>query len=154
MAVGFKDFLSVDYTQTGDGQLAKNAKKRKMDTTGGNNAEYSSTYGPSKTDEALGMAQRRARARQMKKYATRLKMGRKRAAAKMADAPRLKKRAQKAARNALAKKLTKGISKSELTPARKMEIEKRLDKMKPRVTRLARKMLPAVRKKELARRQG
>ena len=154
MAVGFKDFLSVDYTQTGDGQLAKNAKKRKMDTTGGNNAEYSSTNGPSKTDEALGMAQRRARARQMKKYATRLKMGRKRAAAKMADAPRLKKRAQKAARNALAKKLTKGISKSELTPARKMEIEKRLDKMKSRVTRLARKMLPAVRKKELARRQG
>jgi len=154
MAVGFKDFLSVDYTQTGDGQLAKNAKKRKMDTTGGNNAEYSSTNGPSKTDEALGMAQRRARARQMKKYATRLKMGRKRAAAKMADAPRLKRRAQKAARNALAKKLTKGISKSELTPARKMEIEKRLDKMKPRVARLAKKMLPTIRKKELARRQG
>ena len=154
MTVGFKDFLSVDYTQTGDGQLAKNAKKRKMDTTGGNNAEYSSTNGPSKTDEALGMAQRRARARQMKKYATRLKMGRKKAAAKMADAPRLKKRAQKAARNALAKKLTKGIAKSELTPARKMEIEKRLDKMKPRIARLAKKMLPAVRKKELARRQG
>ena len=154
MAVGFKDFLSVDYTQTGDGQLAKNAKKRKMDTTGGNNAEYSSTNGPSKTDEALGMAQRRARARQMKKYATRLKMGRKRAAAKMADAPRFKKRAQKAARNALAKKLTKGIPKGELTPARKMEIEKRLEKMKPRVARLAKKMLPTIRKKELARRQG
>ena len=154
MAVGFKDFLSVDYTQTGDGQLAKNAKKRKMDTTGGNNAEYSSTNGPSKTDEALGMAQRRARARQMKKYATRLKMGRKRAAAKMADAPRLKRRAQKAARNALAKKLTKGIPKGELTPARKMEIEKRLEKMKPRVARLAKKMLPTIRKKELARRQG
>ena len=154
MAVGFKDFLSVDYTQTGDGQLAKNAKKRKMDTTGGNNAEYSSTNGPSKTDEALGMAQRRARARQMKKYATRLKMGRKRAAAKMADAPRLKKRAQKAARNALAKKLTKGIPKGELTPARKMEIEKRLEKMKPRVARLAKKMLPTIRKKEFARRQG
>ena len=154
MAVGFKDFLAVDYTQTGDGQLAKNAKKRKIDTTGGNNAEYSSTNGPSKTDEALGMAQRRARARQMKKYATRLKMGRKRAAAKMADAPRLKKRAQKAARNALAKKLTKGIPKGELTPARKMEIEKRLEKMKPRVARLAKKMLPTIRKKELTRRQG
>jgi hypothetical protein len=154
MAVGFKDFLNVDYTQTGDGQLAKNAKKRKMDTTGGNNAEYSSTHGPSKTDEALSMAQRRARARQMKKYATRLKMGRKRAMAKMADAPRLKKRAQKAARAALAKKLTKGIPKGELTPARKMEIEKRLDKMKQRVNRLAKKMLPTIRKKELARRQG
>ena len=100
------------------------------------------------------MAQRRARARQMKKYATRLKMGRKRAMAKMADAPRLKKRAQKAARAALAKKLTKGIAKSELTPARKQEIEARLDKMKQRVNRLAKKMLPTIRKKELARRQG
>jgi len=40
-----------------------------------------------------------------------------------------------------------------LTPARKQEIEKRLDKMKPRIKKLATKMLPKVRKKEVARRQ-
>ena len=154
MAVGFKDFLNVDYAPGMPDLIKKNAKKRKGDVGAGTDAEYSSTHGPSKTDEALSMAQRRARARQMKKYATRLKMGRKRAMAKMADAPRLKKRAQKAARAALAKKLTKGIAKSELTPARKQEIEARLDKMKQRVNRLAKKMLPTIRKKELARRQG
>ena len=141
----FKDFLTVDYAPGEPEQTKLNAKKRKKDS---GEATTESTV-----DEALSMVQRRAKARQMKKYRTRIAMGRKRAAAKMADAPRLKRRAQKAARAALAKKLTKGIPKSELTPARKAEIEKRLDKMKQRVSRLAKKMLPAVRKKELARRQ-
>ena len=141
----FKDYLTVDYAPGEPEQTKLNAKKRKKDS---GEATTESTV-----DEALSMVQRRAKARQMKKYRTRIKMGRKRAAAKMADAPRLKRRAQKAARAALAKKLTKGIPKSELTPARKAEIEKRLDKMKQRVSRLAKKMLPAVRKKELARRQ-
>ena len=30
--MGFLDFLTVDYTQTGDPQLALNAKKRKRDS--------------------------------------------------------------------------------------------------------------------------
>lgn len=148
MAIGFKDFLNVDYAPGMPDLVKRNAKKRKQDIPTGNTGES-----VDRTDEALSMVQRRAKARQMKKYKTRIAMGRKRAAAKMADAPRLKRRAQKAARAALAKKLTKGIPKSELTPARKQEIEKRLDKMKQRVSRLAKKMLPAVRKKELARRQ-
>ena len=149
MAIGFKDFLNVDYAPGEPDLVKRNAKKRKQDIPTGNTGES-----VSRTDEALSMVQRRAKARQMKKYKTRIAMGRKRAAARMADAPRLKRRAQKAARAALAKKLTKGIPKSELTPARKAEIEKRLDKMKQRVNRLAKKMLPAVRKKELARRQN
>jgi hypothetical protein len=37
--LSFKDFLTVDYTQTGDGQLAKNAKKRKTDDVTGNTGE-------------------------------------------------------------------------------------------------------------------
>lgn len=36
---GFKDFLAVDYTQTGIDQLALNAKKRKRDDTSGDVAE-------------------------------------------------------------------------------------------------------------------
>jgi hypothetical protein len=154
MAVGFKDFLNVDYTQTGDGQLAKNAKKRKGFTGGGTDAEYASTHEPRKTDEALTMQQRRARARQMKKYQSRLKVGRKKAAAKIANQAVLKRRAQKAARAAIAKKITKGIPKAELTPARKQEIEKRLDKMQPRINRVAKKLLPQLRKAELARKRG
>ena len=129
MAYGFKDFIAVDYTQTGDDQLALNAKRRKQEAV-------------EPTDEALTMAQRRAKSRQMRKYQARLKVGRKKAAMKVANAKVLARRARKAARNAIAKKLTKGVSKADLTPARKQEIEKRLDKMQPRITRLAKKMTP------------
>jgi tetrahydromethanopterin S-methyltransferase subunit G len=66
----------------------------------------------------------------------------------------LKRRSMKAARAAMAKKLTKGIPKAELTPARKQEIEKRLDKMQPRINRLAKKMLPKIRQAELGKKRG
>jgi len=154
--ISFKDFITVDYTQTGDEQLARNAKKRKGFTGGGTNAEYSSTHSPNEEfeNEALSMAARRKKAIQMKKYQARLKVGRKKASMKIADKARLEKRARKAARNAIAKKLTKGIAKAELTPARKAEIEKRLDKMQGKVARLAKKLLPKIRKTELEKRRG
>jgi hypothetical protein len=145
----FKDFLTVDYTQTGDPQLAKNAKKRKQDIPTGNTGE---SVEPA--DEALSMAARRKKAITMKKIQARLKVGRKKASMKVADKGRLEKRARKAARNAIAKKLTKGVSKAELTPARKAEIEKRLDKMQGKVSRLAKKMLPKIRKSELEKKRG
>jgi len=147
--VGFKDFLSVDYTQTGDDQLALNAKKRKKDIPTGNTGESVELE-----TEALSMAARRKKAIQMKRYASRLAVGRKKAARKVADQKRLTKRSRKAARNAIAKKLTKGIAKADLTPARKAEIEKRLDKMQPKITRLAKKMLPKIRKAELEKKRG
>ena len=177
MAYGFKDYLTVDYTQTGDGQLALNAKKRKKDIGAGTNAEYSSTHAPRKearcdcdcgkdpcetcgeshhdqANEALTMAQRRAKSRQMKKYQARLKVGRSKARMRVASSKVLAKRARKQARNMIAKKLTKGISKVDLTPARKQEIEKRLDKMAPRVTRLAKKITPKLRQAELGKKRG
>lgn len=147
--LSFKDFLSVDYTQTGDEQLALNAKKRKKDIPTGNTGEAVEP-----TDEALSMAQRRKKSIQMKKYASRLRVGRKKASMKVASQDTLKRRARKAARNAIAKKLTKGISKADLTPARKAEIEKRLDKMQGKVNRLSKKLLPKLRKTELERKRG
>lgn len=149
MAYGFKDYLTVDYTQTGDDQLALNAKKRKKHIPTGNTGEAVEP-----TAEALTMAQRRAKSRQMKKYQARLKVGRKKAQMKVADSKRLAKRARKQARNMIAKKLTKGISKVDLTPARKQEIEKRLDKMTPRITRLAKKITPKLRQAELGKKRG
>ena len=105
--LGFKDFLSVDYTQTGDGQLAKNAKRRKDIGPAGSNAEYSSTNSPSKS-EALTVQQRLAKSRQMKKLKSKIALGRKRAERKVASIDVLKKRAQKQARNFFAKKIPKG----------------------------------------------
>ena len=138
--LNFRDYINVDYTQTGDPQLALNAKKRKEDVE--------------PTDEALSMAARRKKGLQMKKFAARLKMGRKKASMKVADKGKLEKRSRRAARNAITKKLTKGISKAELTPSRKAEIEKRLNKMSGKVSRLAKKLMPKIRKAELARKRG
>lgn len=108
------------------------------------------------TDEALNMTARRKKSRQMKRLKSRIKLGRERAKRKMADPERLKKRARKAARNEILKKLTKGVDKSQLTYARRQELEKRLDKpaIKARIDRLSKKMLPATRRKELDRRRG
>lgn len=147
--LNFKDFMAVDYMPGEDDLIKYAAKKRKQYTPTGNTGE--AVEAPA---EALTMMQRRAKSRSMKKYQARLKVGRKKAAAKVANPKVLAKRARKAARNAIAKKMTKGISKADLTPARKAEIEKRLDKMAPRVTRLAKKMLPKLRQAELGRKRG
>lgn len=104
--------------------------------------------------EALTVQQRMAKSRQMKKLAPKIAIGRKRAARKMANMDTIKKRARKAARNIILKKLTKDIPKDELSMSRRQDIEKRLDKMKPKIDKLAQKMLPKVRKKELERKKG
>lgn len=147
--VSFKDFTPVDYMPGEDELIKRQAKKRKMDTPTGNTGE---SVEP--TDEALTMAQRRKKARTMKKYQSRLKVGQKKARAKIASSKVLAKRAQKAARRAMAKKLTQGISKRDLTPSRKREIEARLDKMKGRVNRLAKKLLPGLRRSEMGKKRG
>jgi hypothetical protein len=92
----------------------------------------------------------------MKKMKSRIKIGRERAKRKMAPKEKLTKRSMRAARNAIVKKITKDIPKSELSYARKQEIEKRLDKpaMKARIKRLATRMFPKIRKAEVQRKKG
>lgn len=104
--------------------------------------------------EALSVQQRLKRSRAMKKAKARIAMGRRRAMRKMAGKDKLVKRARRAARTAILKKLTRDIPKGELNFARRQEIEKRLDKMKSRIDRLATKMFPAIRKAEVARKKG
>jgi len=107
-------------------------------------------------DEALNLQQRMKKSRLMKRLKTRIKIGRQRAMRKMANKKTLEKRSRRQARNEIAKKLTRGIPKSELTFARKQEIEKRLDKpaLKQRINRLAKRMFKDVRKKEVQRKKG
>ena len=106
------------------------------------------------TDEALSIKQRRDRGIALKRNKAKLAMGRRRASRKIASNDKLIKRAQRQARNQVAQKITKGIPKGELTPSRKAEIEKRLDKMKPRIDRLAKRMVKDVRKAEIAKKRG
>lgn len=140
--LSFKDFIVVDY-KPGEHELIKYAAhKRRRGRIGED------------TDEALDFTQRRARARSMKKNKNKIAMGRRRAAKKPANAERLAKRAQRAARLMVFKKLAKDAPKSDVPAARRQGIEKRLDKMKPKISKIARKLLPQIRKKEKARRQG
>jgi len=138
----FKDFVNTDTTMSGDDELAYQAQKRRKDIPTGN------------TGEAVDIQTRRKMARNLKKNKAKIAMGRKRAARKVANQEVLMRRARKQARNTFMKKITKGIPKDELTFARRQEIEKRLDKMKPKIDKLARKLLPVVRKAELARKRG
>jgi hypothetical protein len=138
----FKDFDTVDYTGTGDEELASKASRRKKI----DNEEVQ--------DEALSMQQRLARGRQMKKLKSKIALGRKRAMRKTANLETLKKRAKKAARNAVLKKMTKGMDKKDISLARRMDLEKRLEKKKGLIDKLARKLLPQVRRNEKERKSG
>lgn len=142
---GFKELMVLP-VEAGEDELIKyrRMRHRKTDTTSES----------VDVDEALTMAQRRKRSLSARKYQAKLKLGRKRAAMKIADNPRLMKRARKAARNILIKKLMKVDNKGEQTAARKQEIEKRLDKMGPAIERIAKRLLPKVRKAELAKKRG
>ena len=106
-------------------------------------------------DEALDMKQRLARGRAARKNKAKLAMGRKRAGRRIASMKVLKKRAQRAARKTMTKRLTKGVAKTDLSPARKKEIEKRLDKpaFKTKINRLVKRTIKDIRKKEIARKR-
>lgn len=107
-------------------------------------------------DEALTVTQRLARKRQMRKILPKIKIGRERAKRRIASKEKLEKRARKQARMMLFKKFTKDIPKSELTYARRQEIEKRLEKpaIKKRIEQIARKMLPKVRRAEIDKKRA
>lgn len=145
--MSFKTFTMVDY-KPGEDELTnyRAQKRRRMNGTGGPDEEVET--------EALSFSQRRARARQMRKMKARLKVGRMRQSKKAADLPRLKKRARKHAINQLFKKLSKGKTRSEVPMARRQEIEKKIEKMKSRVDRIAMRNLPSIRKLDKERRSG
>jgi len=105
-------------------------------------------------DEALNMQQRLKMARTFKKNKAKIAIGRKRAARKIASPEKIKLRAMKQARMTFFKKITKGADKGDLSMARRQSIEKRLEKMKPKIQKLAKKILPKVRKAELAKKRG
>jgi len=135
--LSFKDFLSVDYTPGMPDQISKNAKQRKT------------------ANEALSFSQRQARGRMMKKIKSKLKIGRAKAAKRAATPEVLTGRAQKAVRNVFFKKFSKGKGRTELPPARRAEIEKRISKIpKQRVQNMVKKLIPKIRKAEMERKRG
>jgi len=148
--LGFKDFLNVDYAPGMPDEIKKNAKKRKVDTPTGNTNEELAV------DEALTPTQRRATARIFRKFKQRREIGKERAKRRIASPEKLKKRARRQARVVVLNKLIKDVKKSELTYAKRQELEKRLETptYKKQIDRMAVKILPQVRRDELKRKRG
>ena len=101
--------------------------------------------------EALSMQQRRAIAMRMRRQAQKIARKRARNKKKMKSQDQLLKKAQKMARDTLAKKMTGGKSLSTLSIGARIAVAKKLDKKKSAITRLAKKMLPKVKKGEVER---
>lgn len=153
----FKELMAIPSPEgetEDEAYLRYRAQKRRRGVTGGTVGGPIGESTEQDVDEALSTSQRLAKSRQMKRYKSKIKVGRDRAMRKMADMGRIKKRAQKHARLSLFKKLSKGLSPSEVPFAKRAEIEKRLDKMKVRIERMAKKLIPQVRKQEQLRHQS
>ena len=105
-------------------------------------------------DEALDNAQRRQRALTMRKYAGKIAAARNRMKNKKASIGKLKDRARKAAISLIRKKVagkTKAANYADLSPAEKMQIDKKVEKKRGAIEKIAKKMLPKVKQAELAR---
>ena len=101
------------------------------------------------TTEALNFLQRIQRSRAAKRSKSKRLIGMRRAAKRIISDPKiLMKRAIRQQRLKTAKKLLKGVSLASVGIARKIEIEKKLDKMKNRIKTLARKLLPGIKRDE------
>lgn len=102
-------------------------------------------------EKPLTPQQRIQRGRIMKRLAPRLAMKRKIAAKKKASISVLKARADKKARETIRKKFTKGADYNSMTPAQKVAIDKRVEAKKALISKLAKKLLPSIKKAEQER---
>jgi hypothetical protein len=143
--LGFKDFMVVDASYTGNEYLAYQAQKRHRGTVGESVEEV---------DEVLSHAQRIKAGLRMKKMSKRIGVARKRAMKRTPTMDVFKKRANRQARRDMFKVLTRGQSKGDVSIAKRADIEKRLDRIKPRIQRMAQRMLPTIRKKDRDRKNS
>ena len=99
-------------------------------------------------DEVMSKMVRMKKARMMKVKGKQIARKRKLAMKRKANPEKLKKRAMKKARDIVAKKILKDRDKSDLSISGKENLEKRLAKKKGVIAKIAKRILPQVRKAE------
>lgn len=104
--------------------------------------------------EALDIKARLKLKQTLRKNKAKIAAGRKRAEKRIATPDKLKGRAQKQARKEVEKKILKGKSKDELSYQQRNELEKRVNAKKSVIDRLSKKLIPKVKKDEIARKRG
>ena len=107
-----------------------------------------------KSNEALNPQQRMKLKQSIRRNKAKIKLGREKAKRRIASDDVLKKRANKQARNVMLKKLLKNKDKGDLSYSQRASIEKQLDKKKTAIQRIAKQLLPKVRKKDRSKMSG
>lgn len=104
-------------------------------------------------EAVLDFRARRARAMALKKNKNKIKMAKKRAMKRLASSDKLIKRARKAAIQMLRKRVAgkMGMEYNNLSISQKIVIDKKLQRMLPAVGKLAKRLFPKIRKKEMER---
>ena len=105
-------------------------------------------------DEVISRSERLKRGQRMKRMSKRIQMAKQRALKRAPSMDVIQNRARKQAKNQMIQKWTRGADKSELSMGRKAELEKRLKKMGPKLDRMAKKLVPTIRKQDRERRSG
>ena len=102
-------------------------------------------------NEALTISQRQKRKASFRKNKAKIMIARKKAAKKMASPEKLKGRAEKQARNLIIKKILKNKSKDDLSYSARGELEKKVAKKTAAIKKIAKKLLPMVKKADRAK---
>ena len=104
-------------------------------------------------NEVMTLHQRRQRSLVMRKYKGKIVAARKRMAKKKASMSKLRQRARKAAIKIIRKKVSgkKGENYAKLSPGEKMMIDKKVAKKGAAIDKIAKRLLPVVKKAELKR---
>jgi len=103
------------------------------------------------SNEALTISQRQKRKASFRKNKAKIMMARKKAAKKMASPEKLKARATLAARNLIIKKILKNKTKAQLSFSARADLEKKVSKKAAAIKKIARKLLPQVKKADKAK---
>lgn len=101
--------------------------------------------------EAMSLQHRMKMKAAFRKNKAKIMLGRKKAAKKLASPEKLKKRAEKAARQILIKKILKQRNKDDLSFAGRASIEKKLAKKKGAIKKIAKRLLPQIKAKDKAK---
>jgi hypothetical protein len=132
----FKDFIvATDPRMADDEWLAYMKQKR----------EHSEDV---EFDEALDARARMKLKQAMRKNKSKIAIARKKSMSKKANKDQLEKRARKQAVKVIKKKLLKGKDESELSFSGRKELEKKVEKKKGAISKLAKRLLKKVRKDE------
>jgi len=102
-------------------------------------------------EKPLTPKQRMQRGRLMKRLAPRMAMKRKITMKRKANPEKIKARAEKQARDIIRKKLLKDVDYNSLGYAQKVALDKRVEKKKAAIKKIAKKLIPKVKKDELER---